>query len=136
MKAIYARFLFAAVLLVLAATTTTANAAKPAPVYADVVITYAGQSFGFAGPLRYFEVSDNGGQIGFDLATLATPGYSPRPNIGAAELPLVGNRWQVLAFIGRGHETIAGTCAVELFSATEGDTRVQHIYLNCVDLDI
>jgi hypothetical protein len=136
MNAIYVRFLFAAALLVLAATTTTAYAAKPAPVYADVVITYAGQSFGFAGPLRYFEVSDNGGQIGFDLATLATPGYSARPNIGSAELPVAGNRWEMVTFIGHSHGTIAGTCAAESFSAMEGDTRVQHIYLNCVDLDL
>jgi hypothetical protein len=133
MNAIYVRFFFAATLLVVAA--TKANAAKPAPVYADVVITYAGQSFGFAGPLRYFEASEAGGRIGFDLATLATPGYSARPNIGASELPAAGNRWEMVAYIGRGHETIAGTCAAESFAMTEGDTRVQHIYLNCIDLD-
>jgi len=133
MNAIYVRLFFAAVLLVVAA--TKANAAKPAPVYADVVITYAGQTFGSGGPLRYFDVSEAGGRIGFDLTTLATPGYSPRPNIAPVDLPLAGNRWEVVMFFDHSHETITGTCAAESFSTTEGDTQVQHIYLNCADLD-
>jgi hypothetical protein len=107
---------------------------EAAPVY-DVV-TYAGQTFGSAGPLRYFEMSENGGRIGFDLTTLATPGYSPRPEIGTGGLPASGNRWEIVEFIGRSHETISGTCAAESFATTEGDASVQHIYLNCVDLDI
>jgi hypothetical protein len=134
MKLIYVRFVFAAVLLILAA--TKANAAKPAPVFADVVITYAGQSFGFGGSLRYFDVSETGGRIGFDLLTVGSPGYAPSPNLAPVELPLTGNHWEMVMFIGRSHETISGTCAAESFSTTEGDTQVQHVYLNCVDLDI
>jgi len=134
MNAIYVRLFFAAALLIVAA--TKANAAKPEPVLADIAITYAGQTFGFGGPLRYFDVSESGGRIGLDLLSLASPGYSPRPNIAPVELPLAGNRWEMVMFIGRSHETITGTCAAESFAMTEGDNQVQHIYLNCVDLDI
>jgi hypothetical protein len=42
----------------------------------------------------------------------------------------------MVMFVGHSHETITGTCALESFSTTEGDTQVQHIYLNCGDLDI
>jgi hypothetical protein len=138
MNAVYIRLLVAAAMLLvtMTMTMTTARAASPAPAYVDVVITFAGQSFGFSGPLRYFEASDAGGRIGFDLTTLETPGYSPRPNIDVAELRMPGNRWQLLAFAGRAPVTIAGTCAVESFATTENDVRVQHVYLNCVDLDV
>jgi hypothetical protein len=135
MNAVYIRLLVAAAVLLL--TITTARAASPAPAYVDIVITYAGQSFGFSGPLRFFEASDAGGRVGLDLTTLETPGYSPRPNIDAAELRVPGNRWQMVAFAGRrAPVTIEGTCAVETFATTENDVRVQHVYLNCVDLDV
>lgn len=133
MNAIYVRFFFAAAMLV--ATMAPANAARPEPVYVNVVITYAGQSFGFSGPLRYIEVSDAGGRIGLDLTTLETPGYSPRPNIDGTELQVSGNRWQVVAFLGRSPEIIAGTCAIETFATTTSGVKMQHVYLNCVDLD-
>jgi hypothetical protein len=134
MKAIYVRFFFAAALLAMAA--TKANAAKPASVYADIVITYAGLAFGFGGPLRYFDVSETGGRIGLDLLTLGSPNYASPPNAAPVELPLAGNRWEMVMFVGHSHETITGTCALVSFSTTEGDTQVQHIYLNCGDLDI
>jgi hypothetical protein len=134
MNAIYVRLFFAAVLLIVAA--TKANAAKPEPVFADIVITYAGQTFGFGGPLRYFDVSETGGRIGLDLLTLGSPNYASRPNAAPVELPLAGNRWEMVMFVGHSHETITGTCAVESFAMAEGDNQVQHIYLNCVDLDI
>ncbi|HXR62432.1 MAG TPA: hypothetical protein VN720_02665 [Rudaea sp.] len=134
MKAVYVRFFFAAAMAL--ATMKAADAAKPADVYADVIITYAGQTFGFAGPLRYFEVADGGGRIGIDLTNLETPGYSPRPDVDPANLPTSGNRWQLVAYIGRSVQTIAGTCAVESFATTQQGVRMQHVYLNCVDLDV
>lgn len=134
MKNVYIRFLLVAVMLLVAAT-TTARAAKPAPVFADVVITYAGQSFGFSGPMHYFEASEAGGRIGLDVTTLETPGFMPRPNIDG-ELRAPGNRWELVGFGGRSPMTIVGTCAVESFSATENDVTVQHVYLNCIDLDV
>jgi hypothetical protein len=134
MKAVYVRFFFAAAMLLV--TMTPARAARPEPVYVDVVITYAGQSFGFSGPLRYIEVSDAGGRIGLDLTTLEAPGYSPRPNINDTELQVSGNRWQVVAFLGRSPEIIAGTCAIETFATTTSGVKMQHVYLNCVELDV
>ena len=135
MKIVYIRFLYLALMLLTAiVTTTTARAARPAPAYADVVITFAGQSFGFSGPLRYFEASPAGGRIGLDVTTLATPGYMPRPGIDG-ELRVPGNRWEMVVFGGRAPTAIVGTCAVESFSAIENDFTVQHVYLNCVDLD-
>jgi hypothetical protein len=134
MKAVYVRFFFAAALAL--ATVRAADAAKPADVYADVVITYAGQTFGFGGPLRYFEVADSGGRIGIDLTNLETPGYSPRPVIDPVTLQTSGNRWQLVAYIGHSTEIIAGTCAVESFATSQQNIRMQHIYLNCVDLDV
>jgi len=62
----------------------SASAARPAPQYADVVITYAGQTFGFAGPLRAFAASESGGRISLDLTTLSTPGYAPRRTSAAS----------------------------------------------------
>ncbi|HEY2394846.1 MAG TPA: hypothetical protein VGH81_02535 [Rudaea sp.] len=134
MKAVYVRFLYAAALLL--ATVRAADAAKPADVYADVVITYAGQTFGFGGPLRYFEIADSGGRIGIDLTNLETPGYSPRPVIDPAALQTSGNRWQLVAYIGHATEIITGTCAVESFATLQQNVRLQRIYLNCVDLDV
>jgi hypothetical protein len=136
MKAVYIRLLCAILLLATLTVATTARAAKPAPVYADIVITFAGQSFGFAGPLRYFDISDEGGRIGFDLATLESQGYAPRPDIDAEALRMAGNRWQIVAFGGRSPEIFSGTCAVESFATNESGARVQHIYLNCADLDV
>jgi hypothetical protein len=135
MKAVYVRFLFLAV-AVLLVSVTTARAASPAPVYADVVITFGGQTFGFAGPLRYFAVSEDGGRIGFDLTSVGTPGYSPRPDIDATTLRALGNHWEVVTFAGRSPLTIAGTCAVESFAATENAVRVPHVFLKCADLDV
>ena len=134
MKAVYVRFFYAAALLL--ATVRAADAAKPADVHAEVVITYAGQTFGFGGPLRYFEVADSGGRIGIDLTNLETPGYSPRPVIDPEALQTSGNRWQLTAYIGRSAEVMSGTCAVETFATTQQGVRLQHVYLNCVDLDI
>jgi len=134
MNAVYVRFFFAAAIAL--AAVRAAEAAKPVSMYAEVVITYAGQTFGFGGPLRYFEVADGGGRIGIDLTNLETPGYSPRPVIDPAALHAPGNRWQLIAYIGRSAEIISGTCAVESFATTQQDARMQHIYLNCVDLDI
>jgi len=113
-----------------------ANAAKPPPAYADVVITFGGQSFGFAGPLRYFDWSEAGGRVGLDLATLETPGYSPRRHIDGNELHAAENRWRLEAFLCRAPQTIAGTCAAESFATTEAGVHVQHVYLNCVDLEL
>jgi hypothetical protein len=73
MKAVYIRLLCAILLLATLTVATTVRAAKPAPVYADFIITFAGQSFGFAGPLRHL-ISDEGGRIGFDLTTLESQG--------------------------------------------------------------
>lgn len=114
----------------------SANAAQPAPASADIVITYASQSFAFSGRLRYFDVSESGGRLGFDVRALGTPDYSPRPDIGNADLRMPGNHWQVVGFAGRFPLTIEGTCAVESFATAEGDATVQHIFLNCVDLDV
>lgn len=136
MKALYVRcFQAAATLLLIAAMATSARATKPAPAYVDVIITYAGESFGFSGPLRYFDLSDAGGRIGFDVTILETRAFSPRPNIDVADLRMPGNHWQLVLFGGRTPETIAGTCAVESFVTTENDVRLQHVFLNCVDLD-
>lgn len=134
MKSSFIRLCHAAAMLPVAL--ASASAARPAPVFADVVISYAGQSFGFAGPLRIFDVSESGGRIGLDIKSLGTPGYSPRPDIGGAELRAPGNRWKVTGFAGHAPLTIAGTCAVEAFATIESDAIVQHVYLNCVDLDV
>ena len=136
MKAVYVRLLCAVLLLATLTVAATARAAKLAPVHADIIITFAGQSFGFAGPLRYLDISDEGGRIGFDLTTLESQDYAPRPDIDAGALRLAGNRWQIVVFGGRSPEIFAGTCAVESFATNDGDVRVQHIYLNCVDLDV
>lgn len=112
-----------------------ASTGRPAPVYADVVVSYASQSFGLSGPLRYFDVSESGGRIGFDIRSIGTPAYSPRPDTGAADLRTAGNRWQLSGF-GRSPLTIAGTCAVESFATAESEATVLHVYLNCVDVDV
>ena len=114
----------------------SASAARPAPLYADVVITFAGQTFGFAGPLRAFDVSEGGGRISLDLRTLSTPGYAPRPDIGGVDLGAPGNRWQLTGYGGHAPLTITGTCAVESFATVQSDAIVQNVYLNCVDLDV
>jgi len=114
----------------------SASAARPAPQYADVVITYAGQTFGFAGPLRAFAASESGGRISLDLTTLSTPGYAPRPDIGGVDLGAPGNRWQLVGFGGHAPLTITGTCAVESFATVVDGVVVQNVYLNCVDLDV
>jgi hypothetical protein len=112
-----------------------ADAARPA-AYADVVVTYSSQSFGFAGPLRYFEASAAGGRIGIDLISLGTPDYAPRPDIGAVQLRASSNRWQLTGFGGRSPLMVDGTCAVESFATTQNGVTVQHVYLNCIDLDV
>jgi len=114
----------------------SARAAQPAPVYADVVVSYASQSFGLSGPLRYFDVSESGGRIGFDVRSIGTPAYSPRPDTGAADLRAPGNHWQLTGLGGRSPLTIAGTCAVESFATAESEATVLHVYLNCVDVDV
>lgn len=132
MKAAYIRFFCA--LLGLAAY-AVARATPPAPAWADVVVTFAGQSFGFAGPLRWFDATDAGGRIGFEIRSLATPGFTPRPTIETARLRTPGNRWQIVTFGGRAPQAMEGTCAVESFTTFDDGVRVQHVFLNCADLD-
>ncbi|HET7065420.1 MAG TPA: hypothetical protein VFI49_14205 [Rudaea sp.] len=52
MNALYIRFFCAVLLLATALMATTVKAAGPAPVRANIVITYASQSLGSGGPLR------------------------------------------------------------------------------------
>jgi hypothetical protein len=48
MNALYIRFFCAVLLLATAMLATTAKAAGPAPVHADIALTYPSKSFGFA----------------------------------------------------------------------------------------
>ena len=134
MKSWIVRLCHAAAMLPVAV--ASAHVAKPLPLYVDVVITYAGQTFGFAGPLRAFDASESGGRISLDLTTLSTPGYAPRPDIGGVDLGAPGNRWQLIGLGGHAPLTITGTCAVESFATVEDGAIVQNVYLNCVDLDV
>jgi hypothetical protein len=51
-------------------------------------------------------------------------------------LRMAGNRWQIVASGVRSLDIFAGTRAVESFATSESGVRVQHIYLDCVDLDV
>lgn len=135
MNTMHARFILAAAMLLLLAAITKAHAAKPMPVYADVVITFAGQSFGFAGPLRHFEVTDAGGQVVLDPRTLESAPDVPPSDLDVSTLREPGNTWQVLANVNHSLAVFTGTCAVESFWTTEAGVSVLHVYLNCADLD-
>jgi hypothetical protein len=135
MNTMHARFIIAAVMLLLLAAITKAHAARPMPVDADVVITFAGQSFGFAGPLRYFEATDAGGQVVLDPRTLESAPDVPLEDVDVATLDARGNTWQVLAYVNHSVAVFTGTCAVESFRSTEAEVSVLHVYLRCADLD-
>ena len=135
MNAVLARFIRAAVVVIAMVAATGALAAKPRPEYAEVVITFAGQSFGFAGRLRHFEVNDAGGQVALDLATLESPAFAPPSDVDATVLRAPGNNWQVVTYLNRSPVVFSGTCALESFRATEFEVSILHVYLNCADLD-
>ena len=131
---------YAATLLVCALSAClsgTALAAKPGPnAFADVQVTFGGQTFGFAGVLDTFSQSQNGGRIAFELTMLGTPGYVPLPQIDTSSLKADGNYWEVVSKLGNRSDVFAGTCASETYSSSEGGATVRHLYLNCSSLSI
>jgi hypothetical protein len=117
-----------------------ANNAAAAPpskpsVYADVQITYAGQTFGFGGPQNSFYQNQDGGGIQFNVTTLGTPAYEPLPQIDTSSLVPAGNHWEVVTQINHRYYQFVGTCASTTFSTVDSTgTVVMHLFLNCKDL--
>ncbi len=113
----------------------TAAAKPPAAVYADVEITFAGQTFGFSGPEQSFSQSASGGRIAFDLQQLQTPGYVPLPPVDVGTLEPAGNYWIVQQNLNRGPYVFTGTCASETYTTRESGVVVRHLHLNCSEFD-
>jgi hypothetical protein len=134
MNAMRARLVFAALLLMLGAI-AKAHAGRPAPVYVDVVITFAGQTSGIVGPLRYFEMTNAGGRVALDLQSIESSTYMPLPDVDVTDLEATGNAWQILARLGHSVFAFTGTCAAESFTTIEAGAIVQHVFLNCSELE-
>ena len=111
-----------------------ALAAPRAIVYADVQITYGGQTFGFSGVQTLFAINQDGGRVVFSVNTVDPPGYLPLPQIDTSSLPEAGNRWEVVTKVGNRNYSFAGTCATETFT-TSGPNGgwIRHLFLNCKD---
>lgn len=121
--------------LLLACGAANALAAKPiSNVYADVSITFGGDTYGFYGVEQQFTQTQNGGRIVFDVTTLGTPEYRPLPQIDVSHLDDTGNYWEVVTSAGRHSYMFSGICASETFSTNQSGLVVQHLYLNCKTL--
>lgn len=113
-----------------------AAAAKPAPtIYADVEITFAGQTFGFGGIEESFSQTAEGGRIVFQVTELSTPGYVPLPQVDVGVLPAHGNQWEIQSDHGKQSDVAVGTCASATFTTVESGLVVRHVYLNCKELE-
>jgi hypothetical protein len=122
--------------VVLSVVACAAYAGKPAPVlWSDVVITYAGQTFGFTGSQSSFAQSQDGGRIVFNLSQLDTPGTAELPDIDVSLLTPKGNHWDVVSKVDNHSYTFSGTCASQTFTTSDsGGNVIRHLYLNCRDL--
>ncbi len=113
-----------------------ASAKPPASTYAEVLITFGGQTFGFSGPEESFSQSADGGRIVFELTQLQTPGYDPLPPVDPNALDASGNHWVVQPNLGKRPYAFAGTCASETYTTDEAGGVVRHLNLNCSELDV
>ena len=112
-------------------------AGKPAPtILSDVRITFAGQTYGFAGAEDSFTVAATGGRIVFQVRQLELPGYLPVPDVDVDTLETGGNRWVVETEFGRRSDAFVGTCASETYTTEDFGVVVRHLNLNCKDLDV
>jgi hypothetical protein len=115
----------------------SAIAADPHPIiYADVRITFAGQTFESAGIQRSFDQTQDGGRIVFDIRTLGAPGYAPVPAIDASNLQPMGNRWEVSTKLHNHDDAFIGTCASQTFTEVDASgTVIRNLFLNCSELE-
>jgi len=123
--------------VILAMVSAPAFAVKPGTpvVYTDVSITYAGQTFGFAGRQESFNLAQDGGSVVFDLTSLSSPEFTPLPEVDVGSLQPNGNSWKIVSKVNSKSWTYAGTCASESFTTSNGDGSItRHLYLNCRDL--
>ena len=122
--------------LVFAGLATAAAPFKQA-IYSDVQITYAGQTFGFAGVQSSFSQNQDGGSIQFNVTNLETPGYVPLPQVDTCSLRPKGNHWEVITQLCSHHAySFVGICASTTFATTDATgTIFRHLYLNCSDMD-
>lgn len=126
-----------ACVLALAGSADGAFAAKPSATntYADVWITYAGQTFEFGGVQQTFTAGPDGGRLVFDLTVVGTPGYAALPDLDVSNLSATGNRWEVLSKVSNRSYSFIGTCAAQTFNTVDGNgDSVRELYLNCRDL--
>lgn len=114
----------------------TVSAAKPAAaVYADVHITFGGETSVFSGPLDAFSQAQNGGRLAFQLTNLGTSDFDAVPQIDTGLLEPNGNHWEVISKVGNRSYSFVGTCASLTFSAIESGSVVRHVFLNCSDMN-
>lgn len=122
--------------LIALAAAGAASATKPAPAtYSEVLITFAGQTFGFSGPEESFSQSADGGRIVFELTQLQSPGYMPLPPVDTDTLEAHGNQWVILPKAGKRSYAFAGICASETYTTSESGVIVRHLNLNCSEFD-
>jgi hypothetical protein len=122
--------------LALAAAASGVQAAKPvASSWADVRITYGGQTFGFSGAQTSFSQGQDGGRIVFNVNQVDTPGVESLPQIDVSSLPATGNHWEVITKVNNRSYSFIGTCASQTFTLLDpSGALIRHLFLNCRDL--
>jgi hypothetical protein len=123
--------------LALAGVAGTALGAKPVATgtYADVQITFGGQTFEFAGVQQSFSETQDGGRVVFDLTVVGTPGFEALPAVDPTDLPAAGNHWEVVSKVNNRSYSFVGTCASLTFTAIDSSGAVvRQLFLNCRDL--
>ena len=132
----FRRFVTLAGCAVLVCGSVNALAAKPISAeYADVQITFGGQTYGFSGLQQQFAQAQDGGRIVFEVTTLGTPAYVSVPQIDVSHLDAAGNHWEVVSTVGRRNYLFSGVCASTTFRTVESGISVRHLYLTCKSLD-